>query len=928
MSGRKSVLPFTFCLFLLFGFYQELRGMEMAEQIKGLATIQGFVSEKEEHGRRQDKLPLNGVAVQLKSGKDSSYVITNNGGKFHFDSIPVGKIELKLQLLGKKNIVGQFYLVEGQNMFYFEMENSSETLEAAKISDKAPVIKQVGDTTLFNTSFLTAMEGESARTLLEQIPGVTVSGGTLTVDGEKIKRTYVNGVMVFGDNPLTAVDALKADEVESIRVYDEVNLETQRRNLDSGPKDKVMDIRTKESLVALSDAIGVTSAGADACGNFRYAGTLAAAFWSEMIEFSVSANAENVPTRIKEEMLSGDPSPINLAKSLMFLGQPINNDSRNVAANVQFSRHWQNRLYGNSVSASYSFFKEKLKTASHAMTEYYAAEDNPAQSYFDSTFMTNSTLRHVMDLSADLNNSPLKSISLKVKASVDRDESNGGNIERITSNAPLRFRNETMSSDGKNHDIEASLTWCDFDLGKFLPSTSLVFSKTKNDDISWAVDTLASSYIRRQLHSDGQRDATSFIASAGLSYALISNESQSLSLGGNYSFSCNDAISSQMTVDSIDVYNPVVDFGNTYDFTYRYYSNSLNAGISYAKNRLEAEAHLSFSDKRVIGDWTLPSDSSTDRHFRSLTGDALIRINKLSFSLMAESDIPSLEQCSERINSSNPLILAAGNPNLKQSYSVKLKCGYSHRFNSITSTLNLSADALAIFSEIVSRSTYFETETTLPLYGGYIAPAGSWLYSYDNAEIPAVRLSGRASFQSLLLGRKLTSVVSFVPSFATRPQYIGTKMETLSDNRVMLILSENFRPSKTLQLRVDPALNYSMYSRQGSTVISENLLYTLNASASVKFLKHWDATVGNVLAWADYLSGCGEDTFTNNLRARINWKLMKDSLTLSLIGGDLLGKASQYTTFASANSYRESWTPSYGRYILFSVSYEFRDKRK
>lgn len=48
-----------------------------------------------------------------------------------------------------------------------------------------------------------------------------MTDNSVSVDGVKVSRTYVNGILVFGDNPMNAVNALKADEVTQVKVYDE-----------------------------------------------------------------------------------------------------------------------------------------------------------------------------------------------------------------------------------------------------------------------------------------------------------------------------------------------------------------------------------------------------------------------------------------------------------------------------------------------------------------------------------------------------------------------------------------------------------------------------------------------------------------------------------------------------------------------------------
>lgn len=85
----------------------------------------------------------------------------------------------------------------------------------------AELMKKLNDTTIFNTHAIRSLPGDGLKDVLEQLPGFSVTDNSVSVDGVKVSRTYVNGILVFGDNPMNAVNALKADEVTQVKVYDE-----------------------------------------------------------------------------------------------------------------------------------------------------------------------------------------------------------------------------------------------------------------------------------------------------------------------------------------------------------------------------------------------------------------------------------------------------------------------------------------------------------------------------------------------------------------------------------------------------------------------------------------------------------------------------------------------------------------------------------
>ena len=236
---------------------------------------------------------------------DTSYTAAYHG-VFSFRNIRPQRVYLKVFCVGRKTIEGYYELEAGRNAFFFTMEDAPQQIEESKVTAEVPLMKQIADTTIYNAAAVRTMDGESLRAILEQLPGFKVSKNKITVDGEEIKRTYINGVLVFGDNPLTAVGALKADEVSQVRVYDEQNAVDKRRGLKHSKKDRVLDVVTKEPLLRLAEAGILGEGGADETGQLRYSGAAALAYYSEMLQVNGFAGADNVGT-----LITGNGNPLS-----------------------------------------------------------------------------------------------------------------------------------------------------------------------------------------------------------------------------------------------------------------------------------------------------------------------------------------------------------------------------------------------------------------------------------------------------------------------------------------------------------------------------------------------------------------------------------------------------------------------------------------
>ena len=110
-----------------------------------------------------------------------------------------------------------YELSPGDNAFILTMKEKSEKLEESKVVAEIPLMTRLRDTTIFNTQAIKSMSGDGLRDVIEQIPGFSVADNEIYYNGEKVTRTYVNGLLIFGDETMRAVNALKADEVTQVK---------------------------------------------------------------------------------------------------------------------------------------------------------------------------------------------------------------------------------------------------------------------------------------------------------------------------------------------------------------------------------------------------------------------------------------------------------------------------------------------------------------------------------------------------------------------------------------------------------------------------------------------------------------------------------------------------------------------------------------
>ena len=73
----------------------------------------------------------------------------------------------------------------------------------------------------------------------------------------------------------------------------------------------------------------------------------------------------------------------------------------------------------------------------------------------------------------------------------------------------------------------------------------------------------------------------------------------------------------------------------------------------------------------------------------------------------------------------------------------------------------------------------------------------------------------------------------------------------------------------------------------------------------------------------DYLRSSRQDINRHHLDLSIGWSFLKKALSVDILGVDLLNNGKVYSVSSGASSYVRTWTPSYGRSIMLSISYRF-----
>ncbi|MBQ7945871.1 MAG: TonB-dependent receptor [Bacteroidales bacterium] len=200
---------------------------------------------------KKSEAAIEMATVRLLSAKDSSFVcgnVTDQYGVFNLKKVKSGNYILEIKFLGYDNYY-QNIQVQNKSMILKNilMQESTQHLDAVSVTGMAAQMLVKVDTIEFNAAAFKTTENAVVEDLLKRLPGVEVNDGSITVNGETIKRIKVDGKKFFdGDIEMTTKN-LTADMVEKIQVIDEKSDMAKLTGFEDDETERIINITLKKN---------------------------------------------------------------------------------------------------------------------------------------------------------------------------------------------------------------------------------------------------------------------------------------------------------------------------------------------------------------------------------------------------------------------------------------------------------------------------------------------------------------------------------------------------------------------------------------------------------------------------------------------------------------------------------------------------------
>ena len=206
-------------------------------------------------GRAQDsetRQGIQGSTVVLKSIKDTTLFFTtytDTAGFFQFDQLLPDSFRISFSSVGYETFNRSVKLDSANvNMGAVLIPRSSKELTGVTVTATASPATQKGDTVQFSASQFKVARDADAEALIRKMPGITVENGTVTAQGEQVRRVTIDGREFFGDDATAAMRNLPAEIIDKIQVFDRLSDQAQFTGVDDGNAQRAINIVTKASM--------------------------------------------------------------------------------------------------------------------------------------------------------------------------------------------------------------------------------------------------------------------------------------------------------------------------------------------------------------------------------------------------------------------------------------------------------------------------------------------------------------------------------------------------------------------------------------------------------------------------------------------------------------------------------------------------------
>ena len=714
--------------------------------------------------------PLYGAHVKITNSDnpEETYITsTDYSGHYQFTGIRTHSYLLEATFVGCTTFTKTIRVMDRNvTLPDLKLEQIPIPLGEVDIEGSPPPAVQKADTTEFNAGAFKTNPDALAEDLIGKLPGVIVTNGTVTAQGETVQQVLVDGKPFFGNDPTLALRNLPADAIAKIQVFDKMSDQAEFTGFDDGQSVKTINIITRANK--RNQQFGKVYGGygdddrylTGGSGNFFHEGTRLSA-----IALSNNLNQQNFSTQDLLGVVGngggrggfgggggggfrgggggggmggggfvgGGPGGFGGGNVSNFLVGQQSGIATTNSVGLNYTDNW-----GSDLSVTQSYFYNNTNTSNDQKQrmQYFPTPDSVTL-YDENSNAESKNGNHRVDMRMVYTPDTLNSI-IELPRLYFQNNSSSSLLSGVNSLATQQLINQTANDNyahtsGDNLSNHIILRHKFDEPGRTI---SLDVGATMNNKRGTTMQEATSEYYQATGTASDTLNQQTPVRTEG--YSLSSRLAYTEPVGGvsllmlSYtpSFSRNNSDNKKYNFDPLtgEYTTPDTAYSNSYEN--QYWTQS--GGIAYRLriSGLNAMAGVSYQVASLHGRQTFPLSSTIDRIFYNVLPNAMLMVNladhkNLRIFYRTSTQAPSITQLQDVVDNSNPLQLSTGNPALSQSYTQSIIARYS-----VTNVDNARSVFLLLSAGYTNNDIANATTTALRdtiLSGGIVMNRGTQL---------------------------------------------------------------------------------------------------------------------------------------------------------------------------------------------------------
>jgi hypothetical protein len=894
---NKLLLIASFCLFNL--------GLTRAQ------TVSGRILNK------KDKTPLDYASVSLKKLSADSAIVgavtTSTNGTFKFNGVAPGKYRLFVGFIGFKSVNRDIELSSAKPNFNFGdllLEDTGVTLSGVEIKGETPPVVVKKDTLEISASTLKVKENAVVEDLLKKVSGVEVSkDGTVTAQGETIKKVKVDGKDFMGNDPLLATRNLPADMVDKIQIIDEMSEQSKFSGVDDGNRSKILNIVTKNGIknkgFAGNNTIGY---GTDK----TYDANISVTRFNEQQRITFLGQFNNVN---KQNFGGGMRGGGGMRFSFGGGGGSQPGITTTNAAGIDFGDTYDD---GTQFTGSYFFNKTSLFNTNITKSQSFIG--NNVVTNNSDLVSTNELINHRFNFMVDTKLD--SATSIRIQPNISYSDNTGNSLtnyirNNIAGNA-VGLQNSISKSTSPTVSNELLLRRKFLRRGRTISlSLNTNVNQSDADNTNKNPETLTDNLnntIVKNIDQLNANDVNSFSNSARLVYTEPMSKTTSLEFNYQNSYAHDNRKRNVFDFNTVTQRYDLVNIDYSNEFENTTWTNAL--GMSFNKNEKKYNWNIGLAAQYTSrANDNISAGTLFRQEFVNLTPSGQFRYNfsnskRLNIRYDGRTSQPSIDQIQPVRDNTNTQSVPVGNPNLKPSFSNNFRIFYNNFDFASYRSLFLGAFITQTFNSFANTQRV-NNDPNSPDFGkienGYTNVNGNYNANmFGNLSLPLIK------------GNKLNLQINGGLSSAKNTNITaGTENITRS-----LGLNNGYRLVSNLdKLDLNAGIS-GRWDRSTYTIGQTTNYYTFAPNIDVSYLFPGAIRLQTDITYNKLTGrGAANNTDYTMVNAYISRQFFKNKGTFKFSVNDLLNQNTGISRSATANSIVDQSYNVLKRYYMLSFTY-------